>query len=109
MSMKRDYLNVFVSLLTFFAGLGMVGLTFWLSYQLVTTPPSVVLKIVPGQAMDLGTAVASLLSTAVKVVGLILMAACGSVVANRGVKLYEAGRPRAVRTKAVKPEKAGGT
>ena len=80
----------------------MIGATFWLAYDLFKAPPNLALQIIPGQTMDLGKTAGSLLQIFVKMLALVLMMVFGSSFANRGIKLYEAGRPRG----AMKPKRA---
>ncbi|MES1228465.1 MAG: hypothetical protein ABUL72_07315 [Armatimonadota bacterium] len=82
------WLGVLIALV----GLGMIGLAFYLAYQMFLVPPSQAMKIVPGEPMDFGMTVNSLIQVIVKVVMLVLMAGFGSLFANRGIKLYEADR-----------------
>jgi hypothetical protein len=77
-------------LLVLLVGLAMIGLAFWLAYQMFLVPPSQALKLVPGEVIDLGATATSLIQVVVKVVMLVLMAGFGSLFANRGIKLYEA-------------------
>ena len=84
--------SAFLGLLIALVGLAMIGSAFYLAYELFRVPPSVLLKIVPGEVMDFGQTVQLLMQVAIRVVMLVLMAAFGSMFANRGIKLYEADR-----------------
>lgn len=90
----RDFTSSFLAIVTFLFGLAMVGFAFYSALQLFQVPPAVNLQIEPGKTMNVNNTVQAMWGTLVKVVMLILMAVCGSIVANRGVKLYEAGRPK---------------
>lgn len=82
-----------VALLTFAAGIGMIAFAFALAFQLFQVPPEVRLQIEPGKPIEVGQAASTLAEVLLKVLLLVAMAAFGSMVANRGVKLYSAQNP----------------
>jgi hypothetical protein len=92
-SERRDAVGTLVGLLVFLAGIGLIGFTFYLAYDLFTTPPQTTVGIEVGKPMNLSGAAGSLLTVVVRIVMLAVMAVLGSVVANRGVRLYAAARP----------------
>ena len=94
---KRDITNILFSLITFVIGLAMIGYAFWLAYGLFHQPPTVAMQISPGQPMDFGGTAAALIQVLIKIAMLLLMTIFGSAFATRGIKLYEAGRPRLTR------------
>ncbi|MDI9635169.1 hypothetical protein QPK87_31735 [Kamptonema cortianum] len=91
-----------VGLLAFLFGLAMIVIAFKLAWDLFSIPPEVRLDIKQGEPIDAGNASQTLLTLLVKVLMLVVMAGFGSMVANRGVRLYAA-------TGAVKPEKKKGS
>ncbi len=84
----RDLGGSVLGILTFLGGIAMLGLTFKLAYDLFTQSPTQVLGITPGKPLDLGSAGASFLGVAVRMLLLVIMAVVGSAIANRGATLY---------------------
>lgn len=88
MTPRRDWFGALVGLATFLGGVALLLLTFRLAYDLFTVPPERALGAQPGQALDLPMAGQSLTTILLRVLLLIVMAAVGSLIANRGVSLY---------------------
>ncbi|MCH8979070.1 MAG: hypothetical protein IH945_07485 [Armatimonadetes bacterium] len=80
-----------VGLLTFLGGVGLVVVTFMLAREMFTTDPSEALGIQPGEVMDVNRALVAGTFILFRVILLVMMAGCGSIVANRGIKLYAHG------------------
>ncbi|MFX9019989.1 hypothetical protein ABTN35_20220, partial [Acinetobacter baumannii] len=57
--MKRG--SAATGVLVLLVGLAMIGLAFWLAYQMFLVPPSQALKLVPGEVIDLGATATSLI------------------------------------------------
>ncbi len=83
-------------LLTFLAGIGLLGLTFKLAIDLFGVEPSRLFGLEPGKTLDLSKAGTLLMATVVKVLLLLVMALVGGLVASRGIKLYAEGRSTSV-------------
>lgn len=94
--------NSWLGLIVFLIGVGMVIFAFKLAYDLFTVPPSLALDIEFGKPLDINRSIESTYGVLIKVIVLILMTAFGSVVANRGIKLY------AAKDHAVKPSSKKG-
>ncbi|MCH7944621.1 MAG: hypothetical protein IIC73_01205 [Armatimonadetes bacterium] len=88
---RRDPLGTAVGLLTFLAGVGLVVVTFMLAREMFTTDPSDALGIKAGEVMDVNRALVAGTFILFRVILLVLMAGFGSIVANRGIKLYAHG------------------
>jgi hypothetical protein len=78
-----------VGILTFLVGIGLLFWTFQLAYHMFTVPQSVALGMKDGQAVDLPKAGEALANVLLRIVLLLVMAIVGSVIANRGIKLYD--------------------
>jgi hypothetical protein len=78
--------------LVFLAGIGLLVLTFQLAYRMFEVPPSQALGQTQGAPLDLNEA----LRTGVHLIGrillLLVMCIVGSVIANRGIRMYAAHR-----------------
>jgi hypothetical protein len=77
-----------IGLLTFLVGVAMIGFAFYLAYQIFTVPPHVRMNAVLGSAIDIGSTVEVLVKIIIQILLLVAMAGFGSMVANRGIKLY---------------------
>lgn len=78
-----------VGILTFLAGVALLLWTFSLAYAMFTVPQSVQLGIEQGKPVDLPLAGEALVGVVFRILLLLVMAILGSVIANRGVKLYD--------------------
>jgi hypothetical protein len=77
--------------ITFVIGVGLVVLTFWQAYQVFTTPVAAVVGADKnGQPVQLQGIVNGVGDTVTRVILLLLMAGLGSIVATRGIRLFEA-------------------
>ena len=92
-----------VSLLTFVAGIALIAFAFWQAYTLFQTPPSVQVSGNEDQPLNLDDTVQSVLNVLIRVLLLVVMAAFGSMIASRGIKLY--GAPAIEANKAEKQKK----
>lgn len=90
---RKDFVAGFFGILAFLVGLGLIGWSFWLAYQLFVVPPSMVLTQGPDKPIDVNQTVNALFNLLVKVLLLLVMAAFGSMIATRGIKLYGAKLP----------------
>lgn len=78
-----------VGIVTFLVGVSLLFWTFQLAYQMFSVPQPVQLGMKEGQAVDLPKAGQALVGVFVRILLLLVMAILGSVIANRGVKLYD--------------------
>ena len=83
---------MFVGLLVFLAGVGLLGLTFKIAFESFATPPQQALGISANKPIDLGVAGSNFAVQLLRVFLLLVMAVVGSIIANRGVHLYTSGR-----------------
>lgn len=72
----------------FFAGIALVVVAFKLAYDMFVVPPELALNIRAGEPMRLDDSANNMFGVFVRVLMLVLMAAIGSAIANRGIKLY---------------------
>jgi hypothetical protein len=100
---RRGYWGAVIGIAVFLAGVGLVGLTFYLAYGQFTTPPDAMLDKTEDGAIDVGSAASLLMILIFKILLLLVMAALGSSISNRGIKLYGQGhqsRAEAAKAKA---------
>jgi hypothetical protein len=89
---ETDWLGALVGLGTFLGGVGLLAVTFQLAYSLFSVPPESALGQ-PGQrTIDLAKAGDSFAGLVARILLLFVMSVVGSVVANRGIKLYVSSR-----------------
>lgn len=107
MSARRDPVGPLLGLVTFLGGIALLGFTFLLAFQLFSQSPNDTLGLVPGKPLDPYRAGESLLGLVARILLLAVMCLAGSVIANRGIKLYSTGRhvASAADTKPMEPEK----
>lgn len=90
--MRPDWVGQMVGLLTFLLGIGLLSLTFKLSYDLFSTPPDQVIATKDGKGLDIAKAGSSLMAVVWRVLMLFVMVVASAVMANRGIRLYLASR-----------------
>lgn len=86
--LRSDWVGSLIGLLVFVGGIGLLVVTFQMAFAMFNTPPSVVLSDPGTKAVDLTKAGESLSIIVIKVMVLLVMCIVGSVVANRGIRLY---------------------
>jgi hypothetical protein len=89
---KPDYFGCLLGILTFFGGMALLLVTFKLAYEMFSIPPEKALKMPTEGAMNVNLAIQSFGWLIVQVFLLLVMGFIGSMIANRGIKLYLAGR-----------------
>lgn len=105
MAEKRLIAGPLVGVLVFLFGVGLILMTFWWAFQLYQTPPLDALNVNPDKPINLNGAAQSLLRSLFQVVLLVVMAAIGSIIAGRGIKMYSAtARPEDLPRPRRKPE-----
>lgn len=70
-------------------GIALIALTFKLAYDMFQVPPEQALRIAQGKTLDLAVAGQSFGSVLIRILLLVVMGLMGSLVANRGISLYE--------------------
>lgn len=88
MSKQRDWLGALVGLAVFLAGIAIIFWAFQQAYVLFGTPPEKALGVKHGETLDINRAGANGIEIVYKSLLLLLICIIGSVVANRGIKLY---------------------
>jgi hypothetical protein len=92
-TIQRDWLGSLIGLTVFLGGIGLLVLVFRLAYNQFTTPPQVALEIQqPGKPIDLSKTTNAAVTVLLRFLLLLLMAAMGSIIANRGINLYSQSR-----------------
>lgn len=93
-----------MGILTFLIGIGLLFWTFQLAYSLFAVPHNVALGVQDGKPVDLPRAGEALANVLLRILLLLVMAIVGSVIANRGIKLYDTlGHPPTPEKHDVKP------
>lgn len=80
--------STLVGLLVFLAGIALIAFAFKLAFDIFVVPPPIRMEAVEGKPIDIGQAADTLSSVVIKVILLVVMAGFGSMIANRGIKLY---------------------
>ena len=89
---RPDWLGGLVGILTFLGGIGLLLLTFNLAYHMFSVPPSQALGVRQDAPVDFAKTGESFVGVVGRVLLLLVMSAVGSVIANRGIKLYGESR-----------------
>jgi hypothetical protein len=84
----RDWFGSAVGLAIFLAGIGLLAFTFYQAYLLFEVPPRAALGMKDGQPIDFSNVSASAFALISRILLMIVMAAVGSVIANRGIAMY---------------------
>lgn len=103
--LRSDWMGTLIGLLVFLSGIGLLAITFQLAFSMFSVPPSVALSSGAEKAVDLTKAGESLATVVVRVMLLLVMCVVGSVIANRGIRLYVSCRAPAPKHEAPEPEK----
>lgn len=78
-----------LGIVTFLGGIALLLWTFGLAYSMFTVPHTVQLGIQEGKPVDLPRAGEALVGVVLRILLLLVMAILGSLIANRGVKMYD--------------------
>jgi len=104
---KSDWLGGLTGILVFLGGIVLLLLTFKLAFDMFSVPPAQAIKVGPKDPVELGRTAESFVQVVQRVLLLLVMSAVGSVIANRGIKLYGESRgyvaPKPPRPVAEKP------
>lgn len=98
MADPRDRVGGWLGVLTFLGGVALLLITFKMAYDLFSVPPDQVLKLKPGQEINVNNTGEAAFVLVFRMMMLLVMSIVGSVIANRGIKLYSA-RPLKVEEK----------
>ncbi len=86
----RFKFGAFLGTLTFMVGIGLLGMTFYIAYQLFQVPPAEAMNLSPSKPLNINETGVSLLGLIFRIAMLFVMCVVGSVIANRGIKLFSA-------------------
>lgn len=89
---RPDYLGCVLGLLAFLGGMALLAFTFAKAFEMFSVPPEKALSMVAGKPMSFEVAGQSFAGLLYRVLLLLVMSFIGSMIANRGIKLYLAGR-----------------
>lgn len=103
---KPDWLGGVVGILTFLGGIGLLLLTFRYAFDLFSVPPERALQVKKETPVDLARTGESFVGIVGKILLLLVMSAIGSVIANRGIKLYAESRAHPIAPKPPSGEPA---
>lgn len=81
-------------ILVFLAGVALLLFAFKLAYDMFHVDPSQLFSLKPGKPIDFSEVLPKLLGVVIRVLLLLVMAAVGGMIANRGIRLYADGRSR---------------
>lgn len=98
MADTRDRVGGWLGVITFLGGIALLLITFRMAYDLFSVPPDQVLKLKPGQEINVNDTGQAAFVLVFRMMMLLVMSIVGSVIANRGIKLYSA-RPLKVEEK----------
>jgi hypothetical protein len=85
---RRDWTAGVVGLLVFFGGIGLLVITFQLAYGMFNVPVDRALNMDPSKPLNVGDAGQRFVGIVIRILLLLVMAVVGSLIANRGIKLY---------------------
>jgi len=88
---RRDYLSALIGLVVFFVGVGLILFAFKLAFDLFQVSPGVAVGVTGAKEVNLNTTISSVLEIIVRIILLVIMAGFGSMIANRGIRLYSSG------------------
>lgn len=89
---RPDWLGGLVGILTFLIGVGLLLFTFQRAFAMFSIEPAQALGVTPGGKVDLAKTGESFVWVVGRILFLLVMSAVGSVIANRGIKLYAESR-----------------
>lgn len=91
-STRPDWLGGLVGILTFLGGIVLLLLTFRLAFEMFSIPPERALNVNRETPVDLARTGETFVGIIGRILLLLVMAAVGSIIANRGIKLYAESR-----------------
>jgi len=87
---SRNASGQVIGIVTFLGGVALLLLTFRIAYDLFQRPAADVLGIKAEQTVDVNFAGRSAVELIFRIALLLLMCIVGSVIANRGIRMYQA-------------------
>ncbi|MCH7904416.1 MAG: hypothetical protein IH944_07600 [Armatimonadetes bacterium] len=96
---RRDALATTLGLLTFLGGVALIVTAFIFAREMFAVPPGEAIEVSGGETININATVAAAFGVLLKVLLLIVMAGIGSILANRGIRLYAQGNPGLLPTK----------
>ena len=103
---RRDALATTLGLVTFLGGVALIVTAFIFAREMFAVSAQDAIGVTEGETINVNATVAAAFGVLLKVLLLIVMAGIGSILANRGIRLYAQGNPGLLPTKpeAEKPE-----
>lgn len=103
---QRDALATALGLLTFLGGVALIVTAFVFAREMFAVSAPEAIGVTEGETMNINATVNAAFAVLLKVILLIVMAGIGSILANRGIRLYAQGNPGLLPTKpeVEKPE-----
>lgn len=89
---RSDWLGGLVGILIFLVGVGLLLLTFKLAFDMFSVRPEVALGVDKKVPVDLARTGESFMGVVARILLLLVMSVVGSVIANRGIRLYAESR-----------------
>lgn len=89
---KHDPVAETLGIIVFLGGIGLVVLSFFYAFQMFRTPTPELLGVEPGSTIELASLGSQAIGVLIRIFLLLLMTALGSVIANRGIRMYASGR-----------------
>lgn len=89
---RPDWLGGLVGILTFLGGIVLLLLTFRHAFDMFSIPPERALNVDRNTPVDLARTGESFVGIVGRILLLLVMSAVGSIIANRGIRLYAESR-----------------
>ena len=87
---KRDFWGGFFGIVVFLVGIGLIAFTFQQALGIFSAPPQVSLEIKENQPINVNRVAEPFGKLIMQILLMVVMAWIGSVIANRGIKMYSA-------------------
>jgi hypothetical protein len=91
-STKHDPLAEALGVIVFLGGIALVGVSFYFALQLFQTPTPELLGLAPEEEIEFTQLGSSAVGVIIKLFLILVMTLLGSVIANRGIRMYASGR-----------------
>lgn len=100
---RRDYVSTLVGLAVFLGGVALILWAFQMAWQLFNVPPNQALEIGAEKEINLNRTLSAAAGLIVRILLLVVMAGFGSMIANRGIRLYAASQKLREDDEPIKP------
>jgi hypothetical protein len=102
---KSDWTGGITGILVFLGGIVLLLWTFKLAFDMFSIPPNEALQVGNKAPVELGKTAESFVRVVERILLLLVMSAVGSMIANRGIKLYAESRGHVGPPATPKPKK----